>query len=89
MRGTISDNCNNLTKDIWKFCIKEKVWSSAEHIPGSKNYIADFMSKSFNDNTEWQLFTDLFQKIVKEFSVTPSIDLFASHLNKQLERYGF
>ena len=47
------------------------------------------MSMSFNDNTEWQLSTELFQKIVKEFSVTPSIDLFASHLNKQLERYGF
>ena len=65
MGGTISDNCNNLAKNIWKFCIKERVWISAEHIPGGKNYIADFMSRSFNGNTEWQLSTELFQKMVK------------------------
>ena len=35
MGGNMSDNCNNLAKDIWKFWIKEKVWISAEHIPGS------------------------------------------------------
>ena len=52
MGGTISDNYNNLAKGIWKFCIKEKVWISVEHISGSENYIADFMSRSFNDNTE-------------------------------------
>ena len=62
MGGTISDNCNNLDKDIWKLCIKEKVWISAERIPGSKNYQADFMSRSINDNTEWELSTELFQK---------------------------
>ena len=52
MGGTISDNCNNLAKDIWKFCKKEKAWILLEHISGSENYIADFMSRSFNDNTE-------------------------------------
>ena len=41
----------------------------------------------FNYNTEWQLSTELFQKIVKQFSVTTSIDLFTSHLKEQLERY--
>ena len=87
MGGTISNNCNNLAKDIWKFCIKQKVWISSEHIPGSEIYITDFMSRSFNNNTVWQLSTELFQKIVEQFSVTPTIDLFASHLNKQLERY--
>ena len=45
------------------------------------------MSRSFNDNTEWQLSSGLFQKLVKQFSVTPSIDLLAYHLKKQLERY--
>ena len=38
----ISDNCNNLAKDNWKFCIKGNVWISAEYIPGSENYIDDF-----------------------------------------------
>ena len=45
------------------------------------------MSMLFNYNTEWQLSTELFQKIVKQFSVTTSIDLFTSHLKEQLERY--
>ena len=85
MVGITSDNCNNLAKVIWKFYIK-KVWISVEHIPGSENCIADFMSRSFNDNTEWQLFTELFQKIVKQYSINLSIELFASHLSKQ-ERY--
>ena len=65
MGGTISDNCNNLAQDIWKFCLKEKVWISAEHIRGSENYMADFLSRSFNGNTQWQISTELFQTIVK------------------------
>ena len=47
------------------------------------------MFRSFNDNTEWQLSTELLQKMVKQLSVTPSTDLFASHLDKRLERYVF
>ena len=47
MGGAISKNCNDLAKDIWKFCIKEKVWISAENNPESENSIADFMSRSF------------------------------------------
>ena len=43
MGGAISKNCNDLAKDIWKFCIKEKVWISAENNPESENSIADFM----------------------------------------------
>ena len=42
MGETMSDNCNNLAKDIWIFCIKVKVWISAEHIPGSEKYMAVF-----------------------------------------------
>ena len=87
MGGTVSSKCNNLAKVIWEFCISENIWISAEHIPGTKNSIADFMSRSFNDNTEWQLSTELFQKIIKQFSIIPTIDLFASHLNKQLKKY--
>ena len=67
--------------------MKEKVCILAEHILGRKISGADFISRSFNDNIEWQLSTKLFQKPAKQFSVIPSIDLFTSHLKKQLERY--
>ena len=39
-----------------------------------------------HDNTEWKLHPVLFQKICKVYG-TPEIDLFASRLNKQLEKY--
>ena len=87
MGGTVSQKCNNLSKFIWEFCTGQGVWISAEHIPGSKNNIADHMSRKFNENTEWQLDQHIFIKLLKYFSVKPSIDLFASDLNKQLTKY--
>ena len=31
----------------------ENIWISAAHIPGKQNTIADFMSRSLNENTKW------------------------------------
>ena len=45
------------------------------------------MSRLPNDNTEWKLDPQIFQKILKLFSVNPEIDIFASHLNYQVPTY--
>ena len=65
----------------------ENIWMSAVHIPGKQNTIVDFMSRSLNENTEWQLSPTIFKKIVRTFDFEPEIDLFASYLNFQVENY--
>ena len=58
----------------------KNIWISAVHIPGKQNTIADFMSRSLNENTEWQLSPTIFKKIVRTFDFEPEIDLFAPYL---------
>ena len=45
------------------------------------------MSRLLNDNTEWKLDPQISQKILKLFSVKPTTDIFASHLNYQVPAY--
>ena len=56
------------------------------HLPGSLNVTADRESRTKHDNVEWKLDEQLFQKICEEFG-KPEVDLFASRLNYQLEKY--
>ena len=44
------------------------------------------LSRKFNDRTEWMLDKNVFTSIVDRFGLH-EIDLFASRLNKQLDRY--
>ena len=40
----MSVKCNILSKKIWELCNENGCWISAEHIPGSHNTVADYMS---------------------------------------------
>ena len=86
MGGTKSLLCNKLAKEIWCWCIQQNIWLTATYVPGQFNTIADHYSRHFNEQTEWQLNTEIFQCIVVHFG-KPDIDLFASRLNTQLERF--
>ena len=59
---------------------------SCTHIPGRENTEADFQSRVFTDDKEWQLNLELFQKIENIFGGF-DLDLFASRLNAQVRRY--
>ena len=60
---------------------------SVAHIPGVDNIIMAVKKyRGFSDRTEWQLKLILFNKIFNIFG-TPHIDLFASRLNTQLQKY--
>ena len=59
--------CDKLAHEIWEFCISQKFWLSASHIPGTKNVTAHYHSREFNDNTEWKLSTHVFDEIIKKF----------------------
>ena len=87
MGWTVSVKCNILSKKIWELCNENGCWISAEHVPGSHNTVVDYMSRTFNENTEWKLSPFLFQSILQRFQFIADIDLFASYLNKQLSKY--
>lgn len=61
--------------------------SSAAHLPGSKNFEANFESRNQNEDTEWSLDKKNFQRVTNCFG-QPDIDLFASRLNHQIPVYG-
>ena len=86
MGGSRSKECNSLARQIWLWCIENKIWVSATHIPGSKNVAADQESRSFHDNTEWSLNPAVFQQLCEKIFL-PEIDLFASRLNHKVQSY--
>ena len=87
MGGTHSMECHSVAKTIRLFCMERKIWLSAAHIPGKNNITADRESRIFSDNKEWLLSTHLFQEIFAIWG-EPTIDLFASRLNKQVACYA-
>ena len=71
---------------MWLWCIDKGIWLSAAHLPGSQNIQADRASRIFHDQTEWKLDQDIFYRITSQL-IKPEVDLFASRLNFQLDRY--
>ena len=86
MGGVKSKECFVVCKEIWTWAITRDLFLSAEHIPGSKNVLADKASRIFDKNTEWSLKGSYFEEINNKFGRF-EIDLFASHLNKKLDVY--
>ena len=58
----------------------------AYHVPGSSNVRADFLSRNHYRNIEWKLHPTVFLWVSQSLFV-PDIDLFASRLNFQTQRY--
>ena len=86
MGGSKSVSCNMVAREIWLWCIARKIWLTVSHIPGVENVDADEESRNFNDKTEWKLCSEVF-KSISDILGKPHIDLFASRLNCQLNRY--
>lgn len=85
MGGVRSEQCDSLAKQIWKWCINRSIWLSASHIPGIDNE-ADFESRNFKDNVEWKLSSRIFHTITEIWGL-PDVDMFASRLNIQVDRF--
>ena len=71
---------------MWFWCVDRNIWLTAAHLPGSQNTQADRASRIFNDQTEWKLNPTVFQRIIDRL-VMPEVDLFASRLNCQIDKY--
>ena len=87
MGGCRSSACDTVARKIWAWCISHNIWVTANYIPGPSNVVADSLSRTHLSDHEWQLNTDIFHKLSKKFPKF-SIDLFASLLNRQVERYA-
>ena len=86
--GTSScPNRNALTKEIWLWCSSHNIWLTAVHIPGVSNVEADRRSRMSQSQLEWTLNPKIFQESIQELGVNPTIDLFASRINFQLQPY--
>lgn len=86
MGGIRSVKCNKLAVQIWHWCIENDIWLSAEHIAGVLNIDADYESRHVDERLEWALYPEIFQKLCQRFG-TPEIDLFATRLNKKLDKF--
>lgn len=85
-QGGVVADLNKLAKEIWLWCKARQIWIEASYIAGSLNVIADSKSRIFNDNTEWSLCKETFEKLCCIFG-RPDIDLFASRLNFKVKKY--
>ena len=78
--------------DLMSCCMRAlamvpRITISAEHLPGSRNVIADLESHTLRSSTEWMLEGAVFKSILNILGPL-SVDLFASRLNNQLVRYA-
>jgi hypothetical protein len=82
-----SEPCNDMTFQIWSWCIDRNIFLSAAYLPGAQNTAADEESRRVNTDAEWKLETTLLQSAFDVLDIQPNIDLFASRLNAQMQRY--
>ena len=71
---------------IWQQMHEQDCWLSVNFIRRVDNTDADATSHLFNDRTKWTLPISVFITFAQCFGC-PTIDLFASRLNKKLNRY--
>ena len=76
---------NDLSKQIWLWCVEKNIFLSAFHIAGKENIQADYLSRISSNGTEWSLNDQVFMSLLDIFDL--KLDLFASSVNKKLENY--
>ncbi|KYM95726.1 hypothetical protein ALC62_13632, partial [Cyphomyrmex costatus] len=77
---------SDLSRRIWQWCERRKLWIRAAYIPSKENTQADTASRNTNFDTEWELSDRCFNQIVKKFGM-PAVDLFASRTNKKCKTF--
>ena len=67
--------------------VPHNIWLTAAHIPGVSDVEADRQSQMSQSQLEWTLNPKIFQESIYALRVNPTIDLFASRINFQLQPY--
>ena len=84
--GTHSTRLNALAAELWTWCRRKDIIPIASYIPGQDNLIADFLSRGRVLPSEWTLHPQVMATIIRTLGPL-HVDLFASALNAQLQRY--
>ncbi|XP_057336473.1 uncharacterized protein LOC130677723 [Microplitis mediator] len=77
---------SDLAREIWQWCQLRGIWPRATYIPSKLNVEADAASRVENLDTEWELSREAFRTVLDTFGL-PSIDLFASRINRKCVRF--
>lgn len=77
---------NTVSREISQWCEVREILIFASYIKSKNNVIADRQSRALPTETEYELASLAFQKIVEYFGY-PEIDLFAAYKNKKCEKY--
>lgn len=86
MGGMVSRKPNSLAKQIQEWCIARSVHVTAQHNAGIYNVEANARSHTLCEQKEWVLKPDIFQIICTQLFF-PHVDLFASRIAQQLDKY--
>ena len=65
-KGSTKPACNDITRDIWLWCLERHNFVSAVHIPGSTYIEAECESRVDRHEIEWRLDERFFQSIVRK-----------------------
>ena len=85
--GTKSEPLCRETLSLLQWCQKRGIFLSAIHIPGIDNVLADNLSRGVSSNvSDWSLASHVFHDLLSLRNF-PTVDLFATNLNKQLRTY--
>ena len=87
MGSTKSLAMDRVVQEIWKYAIERRLWLTVTHIPGILNVEADKKSRNTETRTEWMLNKKVFQDTITNLNFQPTVDLFASRINTQLENF--
>ncbi|CAB4039951.1 Hypothetical predicted protein, partial [Paramuricea clavata] len=63
--------------------VRDKTPFLAQHVPGKNNVVADEESRKMRDHNDWKIDSTVIRQFIKKCQ----IDLFASRLTRQLNRY--
>ena len=78
---------DKISQDVWHFVTNMNSWISITHLAVVDNIDADAASRILNEKTKFELDQQVFTQLCKHFAFKPTVDLFASRLNKKLKRY--
>ena len=84
--GGKKSQCNHVARRLWDWAKSRNIWLSASHLAGVANTAADQQSRLSHENTEWALHSGIFRCLTSAWD-TPTLDMFASRLNNQVDRY--
>lgn len=84
--GCRKSGCHNIAKRIWRWAEERNCQLFATYINTKINVTADALSRADRDTTDFRLNKKLFENISNELG-KPNIDLFASRLTFQCDRY--